>query len=191
MISNPVSPVTRAPIALDRGNVLRILDGRGTELTPASGVLWITEEGCANDTVLLPGDTHRIARTGLALALAHRPARVVLDVPPGASSPRCVELALADGGPGRRIALDNGRPSTLRALTTTIGSAMRKAVAAVRSVVKSHEPRPPTGGCFEHDSVYSSRRIRHTRHRHDARPWDDPGWSARDAASRHYPFPYY
>ena len=76
----PASRVMRRYIQLDRGDMLRILDGRGTQLTSASGVLWITEEGSADDNVLLPGTSHRIENAGMALVSAHRNARVVLGV---------------------------------------------------------------------------------------------------------------
>ena len=75
------------PIALDRGNLLRILNGRGTRIRVASGVLWVTEENNPDDHVLLPGDAIDLAEKGTAIALAHRPARVVIEVPYGVATP--------------------------------------------------------------------------------------------------------
>jgi hypothetical protein len=49
--------------------------------------------------VLLPDDAVVLAQTGLAIVLAHRPARVVLELPHGVAPPRAVEIALADGEP--------------------------------------------------------------------------------------------
>ena len=69
------------PIALDRDNLLRILNGRGTRIHVASGVLWVTEENNPDDHVLLPGDTIDLTKKGTAIVLAHRPARVVIEVP--------------------------------------------------------------------------------------------------------------
>ena len=91
-------------VGLDGGNLLRIYDGEGMRLTPASGVLWITEEESANDTVLLPGDTHQLEKPGLALVHAHHGARVVMELPAGTAAPRRVDLALASGARGRRVA---------------------------------------------------------------------------------------
>lgn len=121
----------RKPIALDRGNLLRIYDGAGLRLTPASGVLWITEEQSANDTVLLPGDTHRLDRPGLAVVQAHRPARVLIELPAGAVAPRRVDFALALGGPGRRVAFPTRGRVLIARWARAIAIALRKAHAAL------------------------------------------------------------
>ena len=118
-------------IDLDRGNVLRIRDGRGLQLTAASGVLWIAEERSVNDTVLQPGDTHRIGNGGVAMVLAHRGARVVMEVPAGTPLPRRVELAPTEGSPGRVVAR-GGRAQPARRPLATIAAALRKAFAALR-----------------------------------------------------------
>jgi hypothetical protein len=121
----------RKPIALDRDNLLRIYDGAGLRLTPASGVLWITEEQSANDTVLLPGDTHRLDRPGLAVVQAHRPARVLIELPAGAAAPRRVDFALALGGPGRRVAFPTRGRTWIDGWVRATAIALRKAYAAL------------------------------------------------------------
>ena len=90
-------------IGLDRDDLLRIYDGKGLRVTNASGVLWITEEQSANDTVLLPGETHELEAPGLALVQAHRPSCVVLEQGAGTTVPRRVELAFTSGSVGRRL----------------------------------------------------------------------------------------
>ena len=45
----------QASVRLDADMVLRIRDGRGTRLRAAAGVIWVTQEGSANDTVLDAG----------------------------------------------------------------------------------------------------------------------------------------
>ena len=121
----------KKPIALDRDNLLRIYDGAGLRLTPASGVLWITEEQSANDTVLLPGDTHRLENPGLAVVQAHRAARVLIELPAGAVAPRRVDFALALGGPGRRIAFPTRGRAWVERWARTIALATRRSLAAL------------------------------------------------------------
>jgi len=79
-------------LALHRGELLCIYDGEGMRLTPVCGVLWITEQDGANDTVLLPGETYQIQKPGLALVQAHRSAQVVMEVPVGTPAPGRVDL---------------------------------------------------------------------------------------------------
>jgi hypothetical protein len=121
----------RKPIALDRDNLLRIYDGEGLRLTPASGVLWITEEQSANDTVLLPGETHRLEKPGLAVVQAHRAARILMELPAGAAAPRRVDFALALGGPGRRVEFPTRGRARIARLARAIAIAMRAGVAAL------------------------------------------------------------
>ena len=130
LASDQGSVVTHKPIYLDRGDLLRIHDGRGTHLIPASGVLWVTEEESANEAVLLPGDSHRIGGAGMALALAHRSGCVVLEVPAGTYPPRRVELVFAGGAPGPRIPVGIGRPSAPGALVASMGVAIHNAIAS-------------------------------------------------------------
>ena len=193
MMNGPASPepgTLRKPVQLDRGSLLRIVDGQGTQLIPASGVLWITEEESANDTVLLPGESHRLEKKGIALVLAHRAARVLLRVPAGTLPPRRVDVMQVEGEPGRRIPFGMSRRFSLRALMTRVRVVIRKTAAAGRKLCTWREPLA-SAGWLEHNTVYSSWRVGRS---HDSRGWQalsDQAWSANDAMSRDYPFPYY
>lgn len=129
------------PIALDRGNVLRIRNGAGTRIRATNGVLWITQENSPEDHVLLPGDALMLTQAGLAIALAHRPARVVLEVPPGGVAPSAVEMALADGEPGRRIALAHATPVSLSAIVRGLARALSEAGASIRTIARTRALR--------------------------------------------------
>ena len=118
-------------IALDRGNVIRIRDGRGTRLRMVSGVLWVTEEHSRADHVLLPGDVLELCQRGSAIALAHRVSRVVLEVPVGVTPPRFVEMAFADGQSGRRIALARHTPISLTTVAAAFGALIKNVVASI------------------------------------------------------------
>ena len=187
----PPEPGTlRKPVHLERGNLLRIVDGQGTQLIPASGVVWITEEQSANDTVLLPGETHRLEKKGLALVLAHRATRLLLKVPASTLPPRRVDLMQVEGESGR-IPFGLSRRFSFRALMTRVRVVLRKTAAAGRKFWTLREPLLPIGGWREHDTVYSSWRVRHTRNARAMRGASNPVWTARDAMSRDYPIPYY
>ena len=126
------TPIVK-PVALDRGNVLRIRDGRGTRLQVISGLLWVTEENSPADHVLLPGDAFDLCQAGTAIALAHRVSRVVVEVPAGVASPRVVEMALTDGGSGTRIALAVRMPISRAMIATGIATIIGKLVASIRT----------------------------------------------------------
>ena len=122
-------------VSLDHGNVLRIKNGRGTRVRAASGVLWITEENGHEDHVLLPGDAIDLAKDGMAVVLAYHAARVVVEVPAGVTRPHVVEMASADGEPGRRIALAEPRSKSLSSIATRIATGIGSAVASIRKMV--------------------------------------------------------
>jgi hypothetical protein len=73
------SPIVR-PVALDRGNILRIKNGRGTRVRAASGVL-DHRENSPEDHALLQGDAIDLTQKGTAIVFAHRPARRVGTLP--------------------------------------------------------------------------------------------------------------
>jgi len=125
-------PAIVKPIALDRANLLRIRDGRGTRIRVASGVLWVTEENSPDDHVLLPGAAIDLAKKGTAIVLAHRPARLVIEVPPGVAPPRRVEVALADGERGQRIALAVPTPVSLATIAAGVATVIGNALASIR-----------------------------------------------------------
>ena len=129
-----LSRATRTTIALDRGDILRIRDGRGTRLVAESGVLWVSEARRIDDAVLVPGMTHRIENHGTAVVVTHRPGRLILDVPTDVPSPWRVELAMRSGEPGRRIRLDEPRQHSRGIAGAAIARAIRKLVAAGRGL---------------------------------------------------------
>jgi len=134
-IERPLSRATRSTIALDRGDVLRIRDGRGTRLVAESGVLWVSEARRIDDAVLVPGMTHRIENDGTAVVVTHRPGRLILEVPTDVPPPWRVELAMRSGEPGRRIRLDEPRHHARGTPAAAIARAIRKLVAAGRGLI--------------------------------------------------------
>ncbi len=176
-------------IALDTGNVLRIRDGRGLRVTPATGVFWITEENSTTDTVLLAGETHRIAHPGLALVRAHRPSLALLEVAAGAAPPRRVDFASNDGAPGRRVAFGTPRRLPVRALARAVRRLIRNVLSVNPASTKQRRASPPTDGGLEHDMLHSTRLVRHARRGLGAQELL-PG-NARAAISRDLLFPYY
>jgi hypothetical protein len=134
------APAVVKPIALDQGDSLSIRNGRGTRIRAASGVLWVTEENCLKDYVLVPGDSIALVQPGTAMVLAHRTSRIVIEVPAGVTPPRWVELAMRSGKSAVRIAL---AVPTTRSLSTTgekIAGATKRIFAAIRAIVATLRP---------------------------------------------------
>lgn len=65
-------------IKLQRGQLLRMLDGAGTTVTAHSGAVWITEQDSPRDVMLRAGESHRLAGSGLALLEAFSDASISL-----------------------------------------------------------------------------------------------------------------
>lgn len=65
-------------VELPRGEVHRIVDGRGTLIASLGGNVWITQDGDERDVVLEAGKTFRLDRQGLALVTALGPAMVAV-----------------------------------------------------------------------------------------------------------------
>ncbi len=138
---------TVARVHLDCANVLRVRDGQATVVRALSGVLRITEEHSIEDTVLLPGDVHRIENQGMTLVLAHRASCVVLEVAEGDRSPRMLEFAMRDGDPLHRLPVPLGRLSQrspiAAAIRRTLSSAMRalsRCTACLGAAQRSEQP---------------------------------------------------
>ena len=111
---------SRIPVPLQRNQLLRILHGRGTRVTSRSGMLWLSEEGssttvCCCGAIPSRSDT-QASRWCSRYILRASSWRCPTGVPP----PRALEVALADGQPGRRIGLEapgsapGGRPGGRR-----------------------------------------------------------------------------
>ena len=141
------------PVALDRGDVLRIRDGGGLAVRPTSGVLWVTEERSVDDRVVGPGETCRLEGMGLALVYAQRAGQVVIDVPARPARRPDVQLATHGGDDARPIAL--ALPPR-RALMPRLRALWR----LVRARTRVHAPDAPVGGWYAHDGFLSSRRRR-------------------------------
>ncbi len=65
---------------LQTGTPLRIVGGRGCVATCVEGMLWITEEHCAEDICLVAGESYRIRNQTLALIEAVSDAQLLLRV---------------------------------------------------------------------------------------------------------------
>ncbi|HYR33612.1 MAG TPA: DUF2917 domain-containing protein [Burkholderiales bacterium] len=61
---------------LERGAILEMRDAAGTTVTTRDGVVWITEENSRRDVMLRPGQSYRLARSGLALVEAFTDASI-------------------------------------------------------------------------------------------------------------------
>jgi uncharacterized protein YjiS (DUF1127 family) len=73
-------------IELSEGRTVQVRGGAGGKVTAHAGLLWITEQDWPADVVLLPGQTHVLARPGLAVVQACSEAS--LSIAPAARAPR-------------------------------------------------------------------------------------------------------
>jgi Protein of unknown function (DUF2917) len=87
----------REAVPLDRGDLLRVRDGRGALLYVQRGIAWLTQEHDARDVLIGAGDCFRIDRDGLALVQAHHNATITVTAPFGTPRPKtfrqCLEAA--------------------------------------------------------------------------------------------------
>ena len=63
-------------VLLARGEAVPLRDGRGRTVRAHSGRVWITEENGNRDVVLEPGESFRLARSGLAVVEAFSDASI-------------------------------------------------------------------------------------------------------------------
>ena len=63
-------------LLLTRGETVPLRDGAGRTVRAHSGRVWITEENGARDVVLQPGDSLRLAHSGLAVVEAFSDASI-------------------------------------------------------------------------------------------------------------------
>jgi hypothetical protein len=141
----------RRPLALDTGDLLRIVDGAGTRIVARSGILWITDERSHEDVVLQPGQTHRIATPGVTIVEAHRPARLVVEAPHVARMPAALELVFGNGGDSRDVSLLGQRPTWLAWLAHGLAHAWRL-VAPKRLDYAPVDHRPRARSSSRHDA---------------------------------------
>ena len=57
-------------LAMHRGSMLKIQDGRGVVVEVKRGMLWLTQEGDTRDRYIGPGDWLRLDSDGLTIANA-------------------------------------------------------------------------------------------------------------------------
>jgi hypothetical protein len=69
-------------LRLNRGELLRLRQARGTRIDVVSGRVWITEDGCPADRFIDPGRRYSVRGDGLVLVSAERPLSEV-SVQPG------------------------------------------------------------------------------------------------------------
>ncbi len=74
-------------LALARGAMHRILNGRGWQIYVSEGELWLTQHHDTRDFVLKAGESFTLDRDGLAIACAMSPAVIVLSAPTPVRSP--------------------------------------------------------------------------------------------------------
>lgn len=128
-----------ASVLLDSDTVLRIRDGRGTRLSCAGGVVWITQEGSANDTVLEAGSDLTLEFDGTTLAGSHRGA-VVVEIHAGRIPPALVETMTPAGSSWRLLPSESRIVAMLRRTFATVVEFLQRANAknvgfdAVRSL---------------------------------------------------------
>jgi hypothetical protein len=65
-------------LALPKGSLHRIADGRGLQITVTKGVVWVTQANDARDILLSRGQSFVIDRQGLTVALALKDAAVIV-----------------------------------------------------------------------------------------------------------------
>ena len=171
----PRSRSTLRPLALDVGDMLSIVDGQGALLHARSGSLWITDERAPGDVVLSPGQSHRIARGGTTVVEAHRPARVVVEVPHGVRAPASITLSLF-GAAGQRIAMQG----------TSLAGRWQIFVAAIARALNGTSTRFAWEDPVD---VEPGLRRSSARRAHDAEDFTPE--AVRDRLQRHYPYPYY
>jgi hypothetical protein len=159
------TPTLARPVALDRGDVLRIRDGGGLTLRPESGVLWVTEEKHGDDRVIAPGDVCRLEGMGLALVYAHRASRVVIDAR-GLDRVPDVRIAAHGADASRPVRLARGKAAGLAHAVVAAWRVLRRALARARTGAVADER------LLEHDLYYSSRRRRGVAERFDVVPRD-------------------
>jgi hypothetical protein len=155
------------PVALDRGDVLRIRGGGGLTLRPQSGVLWVTEEKFGDDRVIAPGDVCRLEGMGLALVYAHRASKVAIDIPDTLDRVPDVRVAIHGGDVSRPVALD--APAATPGVLARLQAWWRHGRQARAWQLL---PSAAVGGYAEHDLYVSSRRRRGASSRFDFDPRD-------------------
>ena len=66
-MSATVDLPSRHQLRLERGAQLKLRDAAGTAVSVLEGYVWITEENNPSDILLQPGQSFRLASTGLSM----------------------------------------------------------------------------------------------------------------------------
>ncbi len=66
-------------LRLNRGQVLRIVDGVGSTIHTGDGTVWVTEENRPCDVILEAGASYRLRQPGVAVIQALSQASLSLD----------------------------------------------------------------------------------------------------------------
>jgi hypothetical protein len=77
--------IAQASVGMTVGNVARVADGSGIEVSVAYGSVWLTHENDTHDICLAAGESFRIARDGRTIVTALKPSLVTL-TPPAAQA---------------------------------------------------------------------------------------------------------
>jgi hypothetical protein len=77
--------IAQASVGMTRGNVVRVADGSGIEVSVAYGSVWLTQENDTDDVCLGAGESFRIARDRKTIVTALKPSLVTL-TPPAAQA---------------------------------------------------------------------------------------------------------
>lgn len=94
----PDETLVQGSLAMTRGSVLRIEDGRDILVHVWQGALWLTQEDDPRDRYVGAGQWFRLDRNGAAIAYATRRAVVTLTAPRPERYARRIELVRAGTG---------------------------------------------------------------------------------------------
>jgi len=107
--------LVRGYLALTRGSLLRIEDGREMRVTVLGGGIWITQEGDRRDRYVGQGDSCRIDARGLTLVSALGRSVISLTSPYERGFAERIDLVRAYTGEVEPLFAPPGRWSALRA----------------------------------------------------------------------------
>ena len=104
--------IAQASIGLNRGELVRVDDGRGIEVSVVYGSVWLTQHADADDVCIGAGESFRIDRGGPTLVSAIKPSLVALTLPGAQDRALRVSMVAAGAEPVELFdAGANPRPS--------------------------------------------------------------------------------
>jgi len=95
--------IAQASIGMTRGNIVRVEDGSGIEVSVAYGSVWITQHKDTDDVCLGAGESFRIGREGATIMSALKPSLVTL-TPPAAQA-HTLRVSMARAGTSESVEL--------------------------------------------------------------------------------------